>query len=323
MVETDVQDDGPGDGDPAARRSRRTAWRVALGLIGVLVLATVAVLMLFFRHQTVAYLTLWKRGPEDTVPWRPYEPAPEVHLAVAGDTGDSGRRLDASAAAMDEVDQEQPFDALLLLGDNVYPSGDPDRLDETVMQPFGPVLDGRTDLLAILGNHDVIDGRGDEQLERLGMDGRWWSWTEGDLLLVGLDTNTPDDPAQLRFLEDTLRASDATWKVVAMHHPPYSAGYQGSEEHVRDVFVPIFERYGVQLVLSGHDHDYQRSKRMDGVTYVVSGAGSGTRRTGEESFTAVSFSWLHFLDIGVYPDRLELRSVGTELEVADDVVLRP
>jgi hypothetical protein len=76
-------------------------------------------------------------------------------------------------------------------------------------------------------------------------------------------------------------------------------------------------------VLSGHDHDYQRSKPIDGVTYVVSGGGAGTRRTGSDDFTATSFSWHHFLDIGVFRDRLVLRAIGQNGRVADEVVLRP
>ena len=82
-------------------------------------------------------------------------------------------------------------------------------------------------------------------------------------------------------------------------------------------FSPLFERYGVQLVLSGHDHDYQRSVPQNGVTYVVSGAAAGTRRTGEASFTATSFSWHHFVDIAVYPDHLLLRAINQDLRVAD------
>ena len=81
---------------------------------------------------------------------------------------------------------------------------------------------------------------------------------------------------------------------------------------MRDAFAPLFERYGVQLVLSGHDHDYQRSEPINGVTYVVSGAAAGTRRTGEADFTAVSFSWHHFVDIDVFADRLVLRAVNQD-----------
>jgi 3',5'-cyclic AMP phosphodiesterase CpdA len=108
---------------------------------------------------------------------------------------------------------------------------------------------------------------------------------------------------------------------VAVHHPPYSAGYQGSSVDVRETLAPLLQRYGVQLVLSGHDHDYQRSVSIDGVTYVVSGGGSGTRRTGEDDFTEVAYSWHNFVDIAVTGDRLVLRAVGQDGSVFDEVVL--
>jgi 3',5'-cyclic AMP phosphodiesterase CpdA len=160
-------------------------------------------------------------------------------------------------------------------------------------------------------------------MKALGMPARYWSKTTGDVLIVGLDSNQPADAGQLAFARRVLGGSDARWKIVALHHPPYSAGYQGSNLEVRRIWTPIFERYGVQLVLSGHDHDYQRSKPIVGVTYVVSGGGAGTRRTGSADFTATSFSWHHFLDIGVFRDRLVLRAIGQNGRVADEVVLRP
>jgi hypothetical protein len=110
---------------------------------------------------------------------------------------------------------------------------------------------------------------------------------------------------------------------VALHHPPYSAGYQGSSIAAREAFAPLFEQYGVQLVLSGHEHDYQRSVPINGVTYVISGAAAGTRRTGEEEFTAVSFSWHSFVELGIYPDRLVGRVMNQDDRVADEWVLLP
>ena len=92
---------------------------------------------------------------------------------------------------------------------------------------------------------------------------------------------------------------------------------------MREVFAPVFAEHHVQLVLSGHEHDYQRSEPIDGVTYVVSGAAAGTRRTGEASFTAVSFSWHHFVDVAVFDDRLVLRAVNQDLRVADEAIVRP
>ena len=292
-------------------------------LVAVLAVVLVAALggALTYRRQLVSFLTHWKGAPEQTTPYEPFPASdpPALRIAVIGDSGDGGGELDATAAAITSIEGDRPFDLLLLLGDNVYPDGDPARLAETVFEPFGAVLQSGTRLLAIVGNHD--EGYADEQLAALDIDSRWWSVERDGVLLIGLDSNTPDDPQQLAWLEETLRTTNARWRIVALHHPPYSAGYQGSNTTVRDTFVPIFRRYGVQLVLSGHDHDYQRSVPMDGVTYIVTGSASGSRRTGAESFTAVSFATLGFVELGVYPDRLVLRSVDHELRVGDEWVL--
>jgi 3',5'-cyclic AMP phosphodiesterase CpdA len=296
---------------------------VLVGLVAVLVVVAVGYGW-SYQDQIVRYATHLKGSPTQTVAWRPFpagEP-PELHVAVAGDVGDSGRRLDATAAAMTELDARQPLDVLALLGDNVYPTGNPAKLDDTVFTPFAPLLDRGVELDAVLGNHDVMQGHAAGQMAALGMPGRWWARHEGDVLIVGLDSTRPDDADQRAWLERTLAAATEPWRIVMLHHPPYSAGYQGSNEHVRRAFVPLFERYGVQLVLSGHDHDYQRSVPINGVTYVVTGGAAGTRRTGDADFTAVSFSWHHFVELAVFPDRLVLRAINQDMRVADEAVLR-
>ena len=273
-----------------------------------------------WQRPIVSYLTHWKGSPTSTRAYVPFPAGdpPVLRVAVAGDIGDSGRRLEATADAIGRLAGDDPFDVLLLLGDNVYPAGDPTRLSDVVFEPFRPVLDRGTTLLAILGNHDVRNGQGDAQMAALGMPGRWWSVQRAGVLLIGLDSNRPDDRDQLAWLERTLRDTRATWKIVALHHPPYSAGYQGSNKAARAAFTPIFQRYGVQLVLSGHDHDYQRSRPIGGTTYVVTGSGAGTRRTGEADFTAVSFSWHSYVELGVYPDRIVGRTLNQDNRMADE-----
>jgi 3',5'-cyclic AMP phosphodiesterase CpdA len=285
----------------------------------VIALVAAAAVLVRYPRQVKSYLTHWKGSPTSTDPYVPFpaDDRPELRIAVAGDIGDSGSRLTATANAMARLATDDPYDELLLLGDNVYPSGDPALLPATVFTPFAPLLSGGTELLAILGNHDVQQGHGPAQMAALGMPGRWWSRQIGDTLIVGLDSNTPKDPEQLTWLENTLRETTATWKIVALHHPPYSAGYQGSSHAARDAFSPLFARYGVQLVLSGHDHDYQRSIPIDQVTYVVSGGAAGTRRTGDADFTAVSFSWHHFVELGIYPDRIVGQAINQDGRVAD------
>jgi 3',5'-cyclic AMP phosphodiesterase CpdA len=276
-----------------------------------------------YRDQIVRFATHLKGSPTESVAWTPLPAGDplELHLIAAGDVGDSGDRLDATAAAIADLDARQPVDTLALLGDNAYPVGDPDQLRDTVFTAFGDLLDGGTELLAVLGNHDVMQGHAAGQVAELGMAGRWWSRHEGDVLIVGLDSTRADDPGQRVWLERTLASATEPWRIVMVHHPPYSAGYQGSSVDVRRAFTPLFERHGVQLVLSGHDHDYQRSVPINGVTYVVTGGAAGTRRTGEADFTAVSFSWHHFVELAVFPDRLVLRAINQDLRVADEAVI--
>lgn len=293
----------------------RARWFV----VGALVLAVISVAAVLYGRQTVSFLTHRKGAPERTWPVEPFPEPPLFRVAVAGDIGEGEVEEWDTAAAMFRLGGADPYDVLLLLGDNVYPDGDPARLSDTVFRPFGDVLDAGAHLLAIVGNHDAAGGRSLEQIQALGMPYLWWSGSFGDVLFIGLDSNRVGDPKQRIWLETTLKEATERWKIVAIHASPYSSGYQGSNLDVRERFSPLFERYGVQLVLSGHDHDFQRSVPIGGVTYVVSGAGGRTRGTGEEAFTAAAWSVLHFLDLSVFEDRLVIRAVTQDGRVFDEV----
>ncbi len=250
------------------------------------------------------------------------EDPPLVRLAAVGDVGTGSSAQQATADAMADAGRDRAFDALLLLGDNVYPDGDPAQLDEVVFEPFAATLDDGAQLLAVLGNHDVQNNDGDEQAAALGMPGRWYSRRLGPVLFVGLDSTRADDPAQKAWLEQTLAAATAPWKIVTMHHPMYSAGWHGSDETAREAFQATLERNGAQLVLAGHDHDYQRSRPINGVTYIVSGGAAKLRPTGRAAFTAVSWSALHLVDIAVWDDRITVRALGQDGLVYDEVTIR-
>ena len=207
-------------GQARMRRPRRSvALRYVVFPLLVVMLAVGTVAFLQYRRQVVSYLTHWKGSPTHTEAFVPFAPGsqPALHVAVAGDIGDSGTRLDETARAVSEAEQTDPYDVLLLLGDNVYPAGDPARLPETVFEPFAPVLD-HAELLAILGNHDVMNDHGDEQMRALGMPGPWWSKQIGDVLFIGLDSNHADEPEQAAWLEATLR--DATRALEDRRDPP-------------------------------------------------------------------------------------------------------
>lgn len=249
-----------------------------------------------------------------------------LRLAVAGDVGTGDPPAFATAAAMDRLEASGEFDGLVLLGDNIYPDGDVVDVGRKVFEPFGPVLDGGTALLAALGNHDVRTADGEPQLGVLGMPGRWYSTRMGPVELIVLDSTRTKDPEQLEWLERTLAAAQdggAPWTIVAQHHPPLSAGYHGSDASSRRLLVPLFERYGVDMVLAGHDHDYQRSTPQNGIVYVVSGGAATLRPTGRGPFTAAAASMYHFVELAVFADRLELGAVDQQGLVFDEYVDRP
>lgn len=306
----------------SGRRPRTRIRRLGAVVLAAMVLAIAAAAILrwdlvvaTWSHRVGVPAQTWEvvALPEDSQPW--------LRVALVGDVGDGGGREYETAGAIEAQSQVDRYDILMLLGDNVYPAGDPERIESTVYAPFEPLFGAGTELFAILGNHDVMSDTGDAQLEALGMAGRWYAVERGDLLGIALDSTRPGDPEQLAWLEDTLESSDATWKLVALHHPPYSSGFHGSHEELRRTFVPLFARYGVQVVFSGHEHDYQRTDPIDGVTYVVSGAGSRTRRTGVSEFTAVAYSTHHFVDLNVFDDHLLLRAIDQDGEQFDEVVV--
>jgi 3',5'-cyclic AMP phosphodiesterase CpdA len=213
------------------------------------------------------------------------------------------------------------FDALLLLGDNVYPDGDPALVERVVLEPFQALLDDGVPLLAVLGNHDVGRGEGDLVAARLGMPARWYEAVLGPVHLLALDSTQVGSRAQRRWLAAALARSPGRFRIVALHHPPWSAGWHGSSRDVRRAWSGLFRRHDVDLVLAGHEHDYQRSRPIRGVTYVISGAATHLRPTGRRRFTAAAHAAHHFVDLAVHRDRLVLRAVGHGGVELDRVVI--
>ncbi|HZI02506.1 MAG TPA: metallophosphoesterase, partial [Archangium sp.] len=141
--------------------------------------------------------------------------------------------------------------------------------------------------------------------------------------------------AQRKWLAQDLAASDAPWKVVFLHYPPWSSGDHGSQLMIRREFSPLFEKHGVDLVLTGHDHHYERSYPMkgDGVgpsgernpTYLVVGGGGAKLRpfeTGKPSWTAVRNDQEHgYLDVKVEEGTLTAQVLTPSGQMIDSFTL--
>jgi calcineurin-like phosphoesterase family protein len=243
-----------------------------------------------------------------------------VRFIAFGDSG--GDYRDIVRQKMDSV----PFDLMLHAGDIAYQRGALAEFEATFFDTYAGLI-ARFPIFPASGNHEygteaAAPYRQVFALPENGGPGgveRWFSFDWGDIHFVALDTERVG-VEQSAWLERDLGATARAWKVVYMHKPPYSSGTHGSSLDVRATFSPSFERFGVQLVISGHDHDYERMKPIAGVTYVVSGGGGfSLRPVGSSDFTAYSASIFHFLHAELEGDTLLLRAIDTSGGVIDSV----
>jgi 3',5'-cyclic AMP phosphodiesterase CpdA len=147
-------------------------------------------------------------------------------------------------------------------------------------------------LFGSLGNHE---SNHPNYLDAFHLPGneRWYSFDYGHIHFVALQidgyANYAPGSQQFAWLEKDLANTDRPWKVVFFHIPPYSSGRHGSDLSVRTALGPLFEQYGVDLVFSGHDHDYERSF-ANGVVYIVTGGG-GAPLYDKETSNPYSVYW--------------------------------
>jgi 3',5'-cyclic AMP phosphodiesterase CpdA len=201
------------------------------------------------------------------------QPTGPFRLVAIGDFGTGGADEGAIAAAVDRWTDRFPINALLTTGDNVYESGNPADFAAAWTGPYGWVGDEHVPVIAALGNHDIETAAGAPVMGLLGMPSAWYARRIGPAQLIVLDANDPTDPDQLAFLRQTLAASTARWEIAIFHQPAYSCSHHGSTPAVDAAWLPLLEGGGVDLVLNGHDHTYERFGPLHGTTYVVTGGG--------------------------------------------------
>ncbi len=193
-----------------------------------------------------------------------------VRFAVIGDSGTGGREQYEVAQQMEAYRQATNFDFVIMLGDNLYGSHSPSDFVKKFEQPYKPLLDAGVKFYASLGNHDDPN---DERLYKpFNMGGeRYYAFRKGAVAFFALDSNYMD-PKQLDWLDQNLKSSQGTWKICFFHHPLYNDGrHHGPDVDLRTQVLPLFQRYGVNAVFSGHEHVYQRMKTENNIYYFVLG----------------------------------------------------
>jgi hypothetical protein len=211
-------------------------------------------------------------------------PERPLRIAVIGDFG-LADVPEADVAAL--VSSWEP-DLVITTGDNNYPNGSVETIDENIGQyyhqyifPYTGQFGEGADLnrfFPTLGNHDWQTPDAQPYMDFFTLPGneRYYDYTWGTVHFFALDSDSrePDGvgsgSAQASWLQERLSASTAVWKIVYMHHPPYSSGIHGSVDWTRWPY----QEWGATAVLSGHDHIYERLL-VDGLPYFVNGLGGG------------------------------------------------
>jgi 3',5'-cyclic AMP phosphodiesterase CpdA len=255
---------------------------------------------------------------------KPVEGPPLLRFVSVADTGTGAVGQYAVAAAMTRYHQLNPYDLVILAGDNIYNNGEMEKIGAVFEKPYQGLLKQAVKFQACLGNHDVRTGNGDEQVRYPGfnMSGRYYTFRRGDVQFFALDTNhNADWKAQLPWLEQELSRSNAPWKVVFGHHQIYSSGQYGLNQPFIKTLTPLFQKYRVQLYINGHEHNYERTRPIDGTTYVICGGGAGTRPVGRSPWTATSAERLSFAAYEVYRDRVLISGIDTNNQVFDQGII--
>ena len=248
-----------------------------------------------------------------------------LRFVSVADTGTGTKGQYAVANAMNFYHQQNPYNLVVLAGDNIYNNGEIEKINQVFELPYQPLLKNGVKFHACLGNNDIRTDNGVPQVKYHGfnMQGRYYTFTQNQVQFFALDTNNNADwQNQLIWLEKELSSSQNPWKIVFGHHPIYSSGQYGSNKNFIKIFTPLIKKYNVQLYINGNEHNYERTSSINGTTYLICGAGAGNRPVGRSSWTEYSTSNLSFAAYNVYPDKIEISGIDTKNRVFDQGIIK-
>ena len=199
-----------------------------------------------------------------------------VKFAVIGDSGEPGRGQTAIANQMAAWLTRYKFEFVLMAGDNLYGTERPNDYQKKFEIPYKALLSSGVKFYAALGNHDDVEQR---LYKNFNMNGqKYYTFKPKDgVRFFALDSNYVDQK-QLEWLDKQLTASGSDWKIAFFHHPLYSSGEtHGSADLQRGLLEPIFTKHGVNVVIAGHEHFYERVKPQKGIAYFTIGSSAKIR----------------------------------------------
>jgi predicted phosphodiesterase len=195
-------------------------------------------------------------------------------------------------------------------------------------------------IIPCLGNHEENSSLYFEQFALPGNE-QWFSLNWGEQVhLIILNSEIDPHDEQLTWLEnDLIKHQNYLWKFVMFHRPVFSSGSHGSWIDGREAWVPLFDKYGVDIVFSGHEHSYERSKPINytastispqeaysnGTMYIVTGGwGAPLYESGSDWWTEASFSQHHFVVVDIFgTETLNLNVINLAEVIVDEVLQKP
>jgi 3',5'-cyclic AMP phosphodiesterase CpdA len=249
-----------------------------------------------------------------------------LKVAVLGDFGTGDDEQYEMAEQMAKVHNRFKYDFVVLVGDNLYGSERPQDFVKKFERPYKKLLDAGVRFYASLGNHDAREQR---YYKLFNMDGRlYYTFSpRPDVRFFALESTYPE-PEQIAWVEEQLKGSGSDWKIAFFHHPLYSSGERhGSDLRIRKVLEPLFVRYNVSVVFTGHEHFYQRVKPQKGITHFIVGSGGKLRKGNidrDSEILASGFDTdLSFLTVEIDGERLYFEAIArTGRAVDSGMVLR-
>jgi uncharacterized protein (TIGR03437 family) len=241
---------------------------------------------------------------------------------------------------------DEPANLILHVGDLAYESGTYQEFLDQHFAYYAAMLQ-RLPFFPVPGNHEYYTDNAAPYLALHAPpftpappfdQGRYYSFDWGDVHFAAIDANLLDArlsaAGELTWLDQDLASSNARWKIVYWHQTPYPVQHHLFDPvciAARQQLVPIVERRGVQLVLTGHEHNYMRTKPLSGgrematgasTLYVSTGGGGGESHPVEpQPFIDFAKTAYHYLAVDVDASQITIRAIGLDGKEFDRAVL--
>jgi acid phosphatase type 7 len=220
----------------------------------------------------------------------------KIRIAAFGDCGRNDNSFQTGTlSSYRNYVGSNPAEVLLLLGDNAYTNGTDAEYQSNFFNAYSATILKNHQLFPTPGNHDYYST---SQTSRTGAyyqnftmptaaqcggvasgTEAFYSWDWGNIHFLSLDSYGKENAgttrlydttgAQVTWVKQDLAANTKKWTVAYWHHPPYTMGSHNSDTeteliNIRQNFIRILERYGVDIIICGHSHDYERSYLLNG-----------------------------------------------------------